>query len=149
MKAEVFQSKSGSSAVAPTALATAIDGHAFFSGMDARHLRSLTECATRTEFAAGELIFRRGDPANRFYVIETGEVTLEINEPGQGAICIQALSAGDELGWSWLFPPHVWQFDARATTATRAIFFYGTWLREFCDQDAEFGYELMRRMARV
>jgi CRP/FNR family cyclic AMP-dependent transcriptional regulator len=30
-----------------------------------------------------------------------------------------------------------------------AIFFYGTRLREQCDQDHDFGFELMKRMARV
>jgi CRP/FNR family transcriptional regulator, cyclic AMP receptor protein len=53
------------------------------------------------------------------------------------------------LGWSWLFPPYTWNFTARALTPVRAIFFYGTWLRERCDVEPELGYELMRRTAAV
>lgn len=149
MKGKGRQSNLDSSTVAPVTLATAVAGHPFFCGMSAAHLRMLAECAMQTEFSAGQLIFRRGDPANRFYLIEEGEVSLEIEESGHGAIFIQTLGPGGELGWSWLFAPHEWQFNARATNATRAIFFYGTWLRERCEQDVEFGYELMKRMARV
>jgi hypothetical protein len=32
---------------------------------------------------------------------------------------------------------------------TRTIFFYGTRLREQCEQDHEFGYQLMKRIAEV
>ena len=53
------------------------------------------------------------------------------------------------LGWSWLFPPYVWHFTARAVEPVRAIFFYGTWLRERCDADPALGYELMKRTTAV
>ena len=53
------------------------------------------------------------------------------------------------LGWTWLFPPYYWHFDARAVEPTLAIFFYGTRLREKSEVDAELGYELMKRMVAV
>ena len=39
------------------------------------------------------------------------------------------------LGWSWLFPPYRWHFDARALSAVRATAFDGACLREKCDAD--------------
>src|SRR5687767_3452119 len=97
------------------------------------------------EFEKGELIFREGDPANRFYLILEGKVTLESRRANQEPVLIQEIGAGDVLGWSWLFAPHIWQFDARAsaTQPTKAIFFYGTRLREQCEVDPALGYELM------
>ena len=53
------------------------------------------------------------------------------------------------LGWSWLFPPYYWHFDARAVKPTTAIFIYGTRVRELCENDHDLGYELMRRTAEV
>lgn len=113
------------------------------------HLQILAECAGRITFDAGELVFRRGEPAARFYLIEEGEISVELQAANHGTIVIQTVGVGEEFGWSWLFPPHEWRFDARATQPTRAIYFYATWLRELCEQDAEFGYALMRRMAQV
>jgi CRP-like cAMP-binding protein len=62
---------------------------------------------------------------------------------------IQTIGPGDVLGWSWLFPPYYWNFDARALEPTTAIFFYGTRLRDECEQDKALGYELMKRMTAV
>jgi CRP/FNR family transcriptional regulator, cyclic AMP receptor protein len=131
------------------ALRTAITKHPFFRGLSADHLQVLADCAMQTEFHRDDLIFRQGDVANRFYLIEAGRVALETDQRGDGTIRIQTLGAGDTLGWSWLFPPHVWRFSARALETTRAIFFYGTWLRERCEHDPGFSDELMRRTAQV
>jgi hypothetical protein len=48
-----------------------------------------------------------------------------------------------------LFPPYRWHFDARAVESTQAIFFYATPLREECETDHEFGYELLKRTSQV
>jgi hypothetical protein len=60
---------------------------------------------------------------------------------------ITTLGAGELVGWSWLFPPYRWHFDARATELTRTIAFDGACLRDKCEQDHDLGYELMRRFA--
>ena len=62
---------------------------------------------------------------------------------------IETIGAGDLLGWSWMFPPYVWHFTARAVQPTSSIFFYGTILREYCDKDPTLGYELFKRMSEV
>jgi CRP-like cAMP-binding protein len=62
---------------------------------------------------------------------------------------IQTVGPGDVLGWSWLFPPYFWHFNARVLQPTVAIFFYATPLREECESDHELGYELFKRMAEV
>ena len=59
------------------------------------------------------------------------------------------LGAGDVLGWSWLFPPYTWNFSARTLEPVKAVFFYGTWLRERSETDLTLGYELMQRTASV
>jgi CRP/FNR family transcriptional regulator, cyclic AMP receptor protein len=129
--------------------AVLIAAHALFKGLAPQYLALLTEAAMLKEFAADEVIFREGDPANRFYLILNGEVALESTTGEGNLIPVQTIGADDVLGWSWLFPPYYWHFDARATKPTRAIFFYGTWLRESCERDHDFGYEMMKRMSAV
>jgi CRP-like cAMP-binding protein len=130
-------------------LATQIAVHPFLKGMSAAHRNIMAECAMLASFRRDEVIFREGDRANRFYLILEGEVVLESVAKDRGPTFIQTLGAGDVLGWSWLFPPYYWHFDARALLPTRAIFLYGTRLRERCDQDHEFGYELLKRTTEV
>jgi CRP/FNR family cyclic AMP-dependent transcriptional regulator len=126
-----------------------IAGHPFLRGMKPEHLRVLAGNAMRLELAPGELIFREGDPANRFYLLERGKVALEARQKEHPPELIQELGPGDVLGWSWLFPPYYWHFDARALQRTTAIFFYGTRLREQCEESHDLGYELMKRMTAV
>ena len=130
-------------------LSEVIARHPFMKGFSPHHCRLLTDCAMVTKFVAGELIFREGDPANRFYLIQKGKVALEAHV-GTGPVTrIQTVEAGQVLGWSWMFPPYYWHFDARAIEPTEAIFFYGTPLRTECDEDHDLGYELVKRMAEV
>ncbi len=126
-----------------------IEAHPFMQGLGRGHLATLADCAMKSEFGPGQLIFREGDVANRFYVILQGKVALEAGSPGASPVLIEMIGPGEVLGWSWLFQPYTWHFDARAVEPTKAIFFYGTWLREQCEQDRDFGAELYRRVALV
>ncbi len=100
-------------------LATRVALHPFLAGMNRTQLALLTDCAMATHFKKGE------------------------------ATVIEASGPGDLLGWSWMFPPYVWQFTARAIEPTTALFFYGTILREYCEKDHSLGYELFKRMSAV
>jgi CRP-like cAMP-binding protein len=92
---------------------------------------------------------REGEFANRFYLIESGKVALEAGSDFGEPLVIETIGPGDLLGWSWMFPPYIWQFTARAVESTMAIFFYGTILREYCEKDHSLGYELFKRMSAV
>ena len=120
----------------------------FLSGMSDRHLNLIAECACHTRFDDCGVIFRQGETANRFYLIERGTVQLEAAlQSGQRRVVTGTIGSGGVLGWSWLFEPYEWQFTARALTETTAIFFYGTVLREHCETDPSLGYELFKRMS--
>jgi CRP/FNR family cyclic AMP-dependent transcriptional regulator len=125
-----------------------VAAHPFLSGIAADHVRLLADCAMRCQFPAGQVIFRKGETASRFYLIERGKVALE-SSAGDEVVRIDEVGAGDLLGWSWIFPPYVWHFDARASEATTAIFLHGTMLREYCEADPALGYELFKRMSEV
>jgi CRP-like cAMP-binding protein len=105
--------------------------------------------ALPAHFQAGEMIFREGEMANRFYLLTQGVVVMETYTKDSGGALVDKIGAGDVLGWSWLFPPYYWRMDARAVEPTNAIFFYGTRLRQEADLDHDLGYELMRRVAAV
>ena len=121
--------------------------HSFFQGLKPEYIQLLVECASNTRFEAGEMIFQRGEEANRFYLIRNGRVSIEISSPGKQAITIKTLADHNVLGWFWLYPPYEWQFDSRALELTRAIALDGRCLRGKCDNDPELGYELMKRFS--
>lgn len=130
-------------------LATRVALHPFLAGMNRTHLTLLTDCAVTRHFNPGQTILREGEFANGFYLIETGKVALESEAGFRESIAIQTIDAGDLLGWSWMFPPYVWQFTARAVEPTTALFFYAAILREYCEKDHSLGYELLKRISAV
>jgi CRP-like cAMP-binding protein len=130
-------------------LAEAIAAHRFAANMKPEHLNRLAEAAMSKQFSPGENIFTEGEPANRFYLICQGRIALESRGDGESPPLVQFIGEDEVLGWSWLFPPYYWHFSARAVEPTNAIFFYGTRLREQCEEDPVFGYELMKRMAAI
>ena len=127
----------------------AITKHAFFRGMKPEHLAVLTEGAEAIGFKAGDILFREGEPADKFYLIESGRIALEAHEPADGTVRVQTVGAGEVLGWSWLFPPFVWHFQARAIEPTQVITLSGAHLLVAAERHHDFGYELVKRVAKV
>jgi CRP/FNR family transcriptional regulator, cyclic AMP receptor protein len=122
--------------------------HPLFAGLNVHFRRILAECAMRADFEAGDRVVEAGEPANCFYLVIQGSIDLET--PGlRMPAPVQTVGAGDILGWSWLFPPYFWHFDALAKESTQTIFFYGSRLRQQCDRDHDFGYELIKNMSQI
>jgi CRP/FNR family transcriptional regulator, cyclic AMP receptor protein len=126
-----------------------LTAHPFLKGLSRHHLEILALCAMPTEFEAGQTIFVEGDPANGFYLIESGTVVLEGKTKDGGTLVIDTVGAGEPLGWSWLFPPYLWSFDARATETCRAICLSGIMLRQHRDDDETLSHELFRRISEI
>lgn len=126
-----------------------VAAHPFLAGISQYHFRVLADCAMPRTFETDEFVFHAGDTANRFYLIEEGSVALEATLINRPPVAIDLVEKGGLLGWSWLFPPYIWHFDARALEPTSAIFFYGTFLREYCEKDPTLGLELFKRMSTV
>jgi CRP-like cAMP-binding protein len=102
---------------------------------DLRKSSELLQRITNTELAffesisdeihltGGEILFEEGGPADAFYIISQGTVGLEMTSPGRTPMVIQTLGPGDLVGVSWFFPPHRWNWRARAMVdATLARF---------------------------
>lgn len=118
-----------------------------FEGLEPAHVELITGCAKNVRFAPGEQLFREGEPADTFYLVRHGQVSIEMFVPTRGGVRIETHGEGDVVGWSWLLPPYRWHFDARALDTVRALAFDGECLRGKCVADHELGYELFSRFS--
>jgi len=123
--------------------------HPFFEGLESKYLQLITGCASNVRFETGEYIFHEGEPATQFYIIREGKVALEAFAAPRGPITIETIEAGEVLGWSWLFPPYRWHFDARVVEPARAIALDGVCLRTKGEADHDLGYQLVKRVAQI
>ncbi len=123
--------------------------HPFFHGMPDSYIQLIAGCSTNVRFEAGDIIFHEGDPADHFYLIREGLVSVQLVVPHDGLTTVMTVGSGEVLGWSWLFPPYRWHFDARVQEPTHALAFDGKCLRTKCDEDHSLGYEIYKRFMKI
>jgi CRP-like cAMP-binding protein len=58
-------------------MAKRISERPFLRGLTHDQLALLADCALPAQFKAGQIVFREGERANLFYLIENGKVVLE------------------------------------------------------------------------
>ncbi|MFE7172949.1 cyclic nucleotide-binding domain-containing protein [Streptomyces sp. NPDC057616] len=107
--------------------------------LSAEHRQRLMRLAREVSFPLGTRLFEEGGRADRFWIIRTGTVDLDMRVPGRRAAVIESLGHNELLGWSWLFPPHTWHLGAEASSPVRAYEFDATTVRTICSEDSEFG----------
>ncbi len=112
-------------------------------------LNKLAELGQPATYAAGHRIFVEGQRAEHFWLIGEGVVALNIDVPGRGSVLIEKLQSSSVLGWSWMFPPYRWHFDATAERTTRAIQFRGSDVLRLCHEEPAAGLDLMQRFVAV
>jgi len=123
--------------------------HPFLRGMPCDQLGLLTATACDVRFPARYRLFEDGGNATRFWLIQSGHVSLDLHVPGEGPVVIETIGMGELLGWSWLFSPYRWAFGAVAATPVEAFEFDAPAVREACAADPGLGYELNQRITRV
>ena len=124
--------------------------HPFSEGMTPEELAAVAECIVgAAEFKPDEIIFRAGTVSERCYLIIRGDVALEAHAPGSGAHVIQTINGGEVLGWSWMFAPYRWLYDAVALTPTQAVILDGAALRRHANESTPLGHRVVSRMARM
>ncbi|MEU9497176.1 cyclic nucleotide-binding domain-containing protein [Streptomyces sp. NPDC048196] len=106
----------------------------------------LMRFAHEVSFPAGERIFEEHGLADRFWIIRTGSVNLDVHiAPGPPTV-VDMLGHGDLVGWSWLVPPYTWRMGAEAATPVRAYEFDATAVRALCEADRDLGLAVTRRV---
>jgi len=125
--------------------AAALADHAFLRGMPPDEVAWLARAAVAVSLPAGRRLFDEGAPAEKCWLLTSGQVALDLHMPGQANLIVETLGPGDVLGFSWLSPPHQWQFGAEAVEPTDAFELDGATVKALSDSHPELGYQLVLR----
>jgi CRP/FNR family cyclic AMP-dependent transcriptional regulator len=132
-----------------TEVLEALDRHPFTHGLGPKHLAILAAWTQRIVVPAGQYLGREREEATACYLVESGRVALETHTPARGVVRIETIGPGEVVGWSWLVPPHRWQFDGRVDESVQALELDGIRLRNHCLKDHELGNVLLQRLVNV
>jgi CRP-like cAMP-binding protein len=127
-------------------IAKLVASHPVLSDLPGDTAALVSGCARHVVVGSGLRLLREGEPASSLYLLRRGRVSLELRTPGRGVLVVETLGPGDALGWSWLFPPYRWQFDARALEPVGAIEVDAACFRAKMEADPAFGYALVKRL---
>ncbi|MFF8864748.1 Crp/Fnr family transcriptional regulator [Streptomyces sp. NPDC015139] len=117
--------------------------------LEAVHRERLMRLAREVSFEAGARLFEEGCRADRFWIIRTGTIALDLHVPGRRSTVIETLGHGELIGWSWHFAPYVWHLGAEAMSPVRAWEFDAEAVRALCAEDAAFGQAIAVWVGRV
>src|SRR4051812_2857675 len=85
---------------------TALDVGELFNGLAAHTLEALDAISKREEFASGSVIYRLGDPAVDFFVLESGRVEFLLGRGEKKDPSGFMLKKGEIIGWAALLESH-------------------------------------------
>lgn len=123
-----------------------------FAGLSEEQRRAVAALARERRAAAGETLFRLGEPAEALYVIRRGRVDLTFPLQVMGEVRevrFQSLAAGRTLAWSALVPPHRLTMSASATTEVELLVLDRQRLLALLGQQPLMGRVVMSNLAGV
>jgi CRP/FNR family cyclic AMP-dependent transcriptional regulator len=130
-------------------MARLLESQGFFAGLPERIAAAIGELTSERKASMNELLFRQGEAADRFFLVQRGMVAVEVYAPGRDPIVVEQVDEGEVVGWSWLVPPYRWSFDARSVEPSSLIEIDAGALRERFEADPALGYEVMKRFVPV
>ena len=121
--------------------------HEFFSEFSDDVLKFLCECSSTREIKNGQILFLQGEHADKFYVVRSGRISIQMPAIMGPTLEIQAVNEDQVLGWSWLISPYKWNFQTKAEEDSELLQFDGAAILARCEQEPKFGYELLKKFA--
>lgn len=121
----------------------------FVDGMPEKFIPMIADCAELKSFSEDDYLLRQNQPAQCFFLLRKGHVSLRTRVPSKGVLAIETLGPSAILGWSWLVAPYQWHFDAVAMDATETIQIHTPCILGKIENDKELGFEMYQRFIEV
>ncbi len=119
----------------------------FFAGMDKEDVDILQKLSSQKHFKKGQVIYRQGDDASCFCIIQNGKVAIEMDESNKEPMLVQVLGKGDVFGLCWLFPPYANEYTARVEEDCTLYIYDTKKIQQYFMHNTMLKFELTRRFS--
>ena len=100
-------------------------------------------------FHEQEIVFKDGDPANRFFMVKRGKVLLELRVSEKATVFVGAVKPGFAFGWSAMLDGGTYTTDAVCAEETEILAVRREQILNLIEADIDMGYRLTQRLLRV
>ena len=117
-----------------------------FASLNARELGGIERIMHHRQYAAGETVFKQGDPGVGMYVVMSGSVQIVYEPSGR---VLAELSAGDFFGEIALLTERPRSATARAVTDCKLAGFFHVDLLDLLERKPKAGVAVLKALAEI
>jgi len=119
-----------------------------FTGIAEPTLAALTALAKREEYAEGTVLYKPGDAAEDFFVLDSGRVEFQIGRDERTSPAGFMLKKGEVFGWAALLENQPYRIaSARVLDKSALLRINGKQALKILESDPASGYVVMRRLS--
>lgn len=113
------------------------------------YVHAISDVAEKVKIKAGEIVYRKGDPAKFFYIVQKGEVALRLPGTEDVSVQIAQLSRGAVFGSCFAFSRASYAVTAQATAPTDLLKIENKVLKQMMERDPRMGFILQAHLCEV
>jgi CRP-like cAMP-binding protein len=121
----------------------------FLRNLSEQHLNQIATMARRQESKEGTVVFSQGQVSPFIYLVLSGNVVLEVEEPVGKSVAVSTIGPGELVGWSPVLGRLAMTATARAVTDCRLAVLDVQEILDWCERDPRFGAAFLRQIALV
>lgn len=118
-----------------------------FKGIAPGIIHEISDYAQEQVFAAGQVLFTKGEFAEHLYILVEGAVDLTGEEQVHASFPVN--KPGDVFGWSALVEPHLYTAKAETASESKVLMIRGEHLKEIFKKYPSEALILMKRIAKI
>lgn len=121
-----------------------------FQFLRAEQVDLLSEASKVTKFKAGEMVYRQGERADRFYIVIKGQVSLRLPARTAGlSVLIDELTEGDLFGGCVSNALEAYSLNAQCLEESEVLVISVSALRAIMDRDPRIGYAIQSGISKI
>jgi CRP/FNR family transcriptional regulator, cyclic AMP receptor protein len=120
-----------------------------FSGLDGDQIRQLSHFIAECQFPKDYVIFEQGRPADRLYILLSGEVNIRYKPYDGPPLLVARIEPGGVFGWSAALRRDIYTSGAETVQESVAYCIRGANLNVLCAQYPQTGKIFLERLASV
>ena len=125
-----------------------------FQNLTEDQLKKIAALSSEKGYSVGTVLYREGDPADKFYVVQEGKVTLVMksdlgpNKPPL-QVTVDVITKGESMGWSGIVEPYFFTLSCLCIDDSKLIEINAPKLRELLENDKTLGFQVMKSIAKL